>query len=64
MQIDVDLITIVGGLILNAVTIIGILTKSSVRLESRITRLETSLAFVLHLMKVNVAQHERKDEGG
>ena len=61
MQVDIELLAIIGGLVINAVTIIGIVTKNNVRLESRITRLETSLAFLLHLMKVNVTQHERKD---
>ena len=61
MSIDVNLLAVLVGLVLNVLAIAGIVTRSNVRLESRITRLETSLAFLLHMMKVRLESHNTED---
>lgn len=61
MNIGIEIIAVMIGMALSTMTIVGIITKSNVRLESRITRLETSMAFLLHLMKINVAQKSESD---
>jgi len=55
MNIDVNTLAIIAGLIVNVIAIASIVTRSNVRLENRITRVETSVAFILQMMKVNLA---------
>jgi len=50
------------GLALNVIVIAGIVTRSNVRLENRLTRVETSVAFILQMMKVNVATHHERED--
>lgn len=55
MNIDINTIAIIAGLVVNVIAIASIVTRSNVRLENRITRVETSVAFILQMMKVNLA---------
>lgn len=55
MNIDVNTLAIIAGLVVNVIAIASIVTRSNVRLENRITRVETSVAFILQMMKVNLA---------
>lgn len=62
VSVDLDIMALLVGLALNVIVIAGIVTRSNVRLENRLTRVETSVAFILQMMKVNVASHiERED---
>lgn len=55
MNIDVNTLAIIAGLVVNVIAIGSIVTRSNVKLENRITRVETSVAFILQMMKVNLA---------
>ena len=55
MNIDANALAVIMGLIVNVIAIASIVTRSNVRLERRLTRVETSVAFLLQIMKVNLA---------
>jgi len=63
MTLDINTMAIIVGLVVNVIAIGSIVTRSNVRVENRITRLETSVAFILQMMKVNLASsHPAKDD--
>lgn len=62
VSVDLDIMALLIGLALNVIVIAGIVTRSNVRLENRLTRVETSVAFILQMMKVNVASHSERED--
>lgn len=58
MTLDINTMAIIVGLVVNVIAIGSIVTRSNVRVENRITRLETSVAFILQMMKVNLASSQ------
>jgi len=62
VSVDLDIMALLIGLALNVIVIAGIVTRSNVRLENRLTRVETSVAFILQMMKVNVATHHERED--
>lgn len=61
MSIDINTMAIIAGLVVNVIAIASIVTRSNVRLENRITRVETQVAFILQMMKVNLASSHHTD---
>lgn len=62
MNIDVNTLAIIIGMFVNVIAVAGIVTRSNVRLENRLTKMETSVAFVLQMMKVNLGSSHNQSE--
>ena len=48
--LDINVALIVSSLIVNIVAVAGIVFRANIRLESRLTKLETSFAFMVRLI--------------
>jgi hypothetical protein len=57
--VDINVLLVISTLIVNVVAVAGIVHGSSLRLEKRLTKLETSFMFILRIVQ---GKHMKFDE--